>query len=329
MMLQQTRVDQAIPYFERFMRRFPTVQRLAAADRQEVLKLWEGLGYYARARRIHETARLLCERRKGRFPSTVEELLDLPGIGPYSAAAIASLAFGRDAAVVDGNVIRVLARWMGYDGDTRRSGARSQFQSWATDLLVPGAAGEFNEAMMELGATRCLPRRPVCARCPMKAVCRAFSEGDPEAYPRKPPARRLPHKVVGAGVVMDARGRLLIAQRKDEAMLGGLWEFPGGSRESGETLPQCIARELREELDIDVAVGDALTVVHHAYSHFTIELHAYWARIRRGRPKAIHCAAFAWVTREDLRQYPFSRADLHIIEAIRSARRPSFPMIGK
>ncbi len=322
LMLQQTRVDQVAGYFERFMKRFPSLPALARASRQEVLKVWEGLGYYARARHLHEAAIFLVKKNKGRIPGTREELLRLPGVGAYTAAAIASLAYGQDEAVVDGNVIRVLSRLMAHGGDSRSLASRRQFQDWADLLLVRGASAAFNEAMMELGATCCTPRKPLCARCPLHEDCRAFAGGDPEAFPRKEPRARVPHKVVGAGVIVDARGYILVAQRKETAMLGGLWEFPGGSLEKGETLQQCVARELKEELGVAVEIGPRLTTVHHAYSHFTIELHAYWARIQSGRPRAIHCAAFAWSRLSALRTRPFSRADLQIIEALEALGRP-------
>lgn len=316
LMLQQTRADQARPYFERFLRRFPTVKDLAAAPRADVLKLWEGLGYYARARRAHETARHVVQNCGGRFPGTLEGLRALPGVGPYTAAAVGSLAFGLDAAVVDGNVIRVLARVLAHEGDVARPSERKCFQAWADALLPPGRAGLFNEAVMELGATVCTPRRPACSACSLRRVCRARAEGDPERYPVKARRAAVPHKHVGAGVVVDGRGRFLIAQRKDSSMLGGLWEFPGGTQEAGETIPECIARELREELGIEVAVGAHLVTVRHAFSHFTMDLYAHQCRLRRGRPRAIHCADFRWVPLSGLRAFAFGRADQHIITVL-------------
>ena len=169
---------------------------------------------------------------------------------------------------------------------------------------------------MELGATVCAPKRPRCDLCPLREVCRARAAGAPERYPRRRPRKPLPHLVVGAAVTLDSRGRALIARRKSEGLLGGLWEFPGGKIEPGETMEQCIARELREEMGIEIAVGERLTVVRHAYSHFTIELHAHFARRTAGRPRRLHCADFAWVPIARLRDYAFSRADLHIVEAL-------------
>jgi A/G-specific adenine glycosylase len=316
LMLQQTRVDQAIPYFNRFMERFPTLEILANASQEEVLKYWEGLGYYARARNLHKAAQILLQEHNQSFPQTVSELQSLPGIGPYTAAAVASLAFNVDCAVVDGNVIRVLTRWFAYAEDARSSASKQQFQRWADSLLVQGQAGDFNEAMMELGATICLPRSPRCPECPMKKSCAAFERKTPEAFPVKPPRKKPPHLVVGAAVVLNEEGHILVAQRRQGEMLGGLWEFPGGKQEKGENIQECIARELKEELDIHIEVGDFLITVHHAYSHFTMELHTYFARIRQGTPRAVECAAFRWMQLEELRQLPYSKADLYIIEAL-------------
>ena len=313
LLLQQTRVDQALPYYSRFLARFPTLESLAAAPRHDVLKLWEGLGYYSRAIRAHETAKFLVERRGAKFPGTLDGLLELPGIGPYTAAAVGSLAFGLDVAVVDGNVARVLSRVVAHSGDVQSSAGKKRMQELAQELLPLGRAGEFNEAMMELGALVCVPRGPKCPACPLRRVCAAAKEGDPERYPVKRKKKSVPHKHVGAGIVVDRRGRFLIAQRKEGSMLGGLWEFPGGTLEKGETIEQCIARELKEELGIDVDVGRHVMTVRHAFSHFTMDLHAHHCRLQSGRPRAIHCAAWKWVTLAELAHYPFGRADLRII----------------
>ena len=324
LMLQQTRVEQARDYFLRFMQRFPTLRTLAEADQQEVLKLWEGLGYYSRARRAHQTAQWLVKNAHGKFPQTFDGLLALPGIGPYTAAAIGSLAFNLDVAVVDGNVARVLCRVFAFAEDPRTAKGKAHMQTRADTLLSHGRAGEFNEAMMELGALCCTPRNPDCARCPLEKICRARRENRMEIYPVKPVKKKLPHKIVGAGVIINRRGEFLIARRHEHEMLGGLWEFPGGKREPGETMEQCIARELMEELGISVRVGPCLTVVHHAYSHFTIDLHAHWCRIERGRPHPLQCLDIEWLPFAKLRAKPFSRADLHIITALRGIKPPEF-----
>ncbi len=323
LMLQQTRVDQAEPYFLRFMRRFPDIKSLARAPEVDVLKTWEGLGYYSRARRAHATARHLVDHHRGIFPDTYDGLLALPGIGPYTAAAVASLAFGRDHAVLDGNVIRVLARVIALDESTDQQAVRASLQRLVDSLLPAGRAAEFNESIMELGALVCTPAKPDCRHCPLAPVCRACRLGTPEKFPVRTPRKKVPHRHVGAGVIVDDAGRLLIAQRREKSMLAGLWEFPGGGVEPGESIPECIRRELKEELGIDVRVGDHLTTVRHAFSHFTMDLHAHWVRIQRGRPKAIHCADWKWVTLKEIKKYPLPRADQKILAEVRRRRVPS------
>ena len=316
LMLQQTRVDQATPYFIRFMKRFPSLKSLAAASQDEVLKMWEGLGYYSRARNLHKAALLIAQNHKGRFPHLIKDIKALPGVGDYTAAAIGSLAFNMDLAVVDGNVIRVLSRLYAYTKDTRSTAARKELQKMADELLVKGDAGNHNEAMMELGATVCLPKNPHCEECPVSEACLGCKSNRPTDYPIKAPKKKVPHLVVGAAVVVHNNGEVLIAQRRNQDMLGGLWEFPGGKQEVGETIQQCIVRELKEELDVEAEIGEYLLTVKHAYSHFTMDLHTYYARIRSGSPHPIHCQDYRWVKVSELRTFAYSKADLKIIDEL-------------
>jgi A/G-specific adenine glycosylase len=326
-MLQQTRVDSVIPYYNRWMNAFPSWTALAAAPQSDVLKLWEGLGYYSRARNLHAAARLIAGEHGGDLSNpwkpageTVQGLekflRQFPGIGSYTAAAIASLAFNENAAVVDGNVIRVLSRLFTFGGDTKSAAGKQQMQVWADELLVKGRAGEFNEAMMELGALVCLPKSPKCGECPLHSVCTAFAEGTPSGYPVMKKKKKVPHIVVGAAVTMNRKGDVLIAQRRQGDMLGGLWEFPGGKQEPGETIQECTARELLEELGIKTAIGDHLITVKHAYSHFTMTMHVYRAKIVSGRPRPIHCADYAWVPIPNLGKFAWSKADLQVVQVL-------------
>lgn len=318
-MLQQTRVDTVIPYFHRFLVRFPDPASLAAAPLQDVLKLWENLGYYSRARQIHKTAKILVRDHGGTLPAAPAQLAELPGLGPYTVAAIASFAFGHPLAVLDGNVIRVFSRLLALRDDVGLPATKKKLQRLADGLLLKDKPGETNEAWMELGALICTPRNPRCPECPLHGVCRAAKRQNPEAFPKKKKKMKVPHKVVGAAVILNAKNQILVAQRKPEGgMLAGLWEFPGGKVAEGETMPQCIARELKEEMGIDIEVGAHLVTVHHAYSHFTIELHAHFARIRSGRPRHLECADHAWTTRDRFGDFPFSKADHEIIRALRA-----------
>jgi len=316
LMLQQTRVDQATPYFERFIKRFPNIKILAGSSQEDVLKMWEGLGYYSRARNLHKTARIIRDKYQGRFPGTADEIIQLPGIGSYTAAAIGSLAFNLDLAVLDGNVIRVLSRLFAFKENTRSVSAKKTLQQFADDLLVKGRAGDFNEAMMELGATVCTPNKPDCPSCPLARTCLARANGNPMDFPVKAPAKKIPHITVGAAVVINRKNEVLVAQRRQEDMLGGLWEFPGGKREAGETIEECIVRELKEELGIKIEIGEFLTEVKHAYSHFTMDMHTYFAKIVAGRPRPIECQSYRWLKISDLRKLPYSKADLKIINAL-------------
>lgn len=319
-MLQQTQVQTVIPYYERFLNEFPTLAKLAQAPLQKVLKSWEGLGYYSRARNLHDLARRVMRDHAGRFPQEFTQALALPGIGRYTAGAVLSIAFGKNFPVVDGNVIRVFCRYFGWTDDISRPATLKKIWAWAEELLPQGSAGDYNQALMELGATVCTPRAPACLLCPLQSGCEAFARGLQEQLPQKKKKAPVPHRQIGAGVVWRD-GRILISQRPADGLLGGLWEFPGGKVEPGETLKRCVAREIREELGIRVRVGEQLAEVDHAYSHFTITLHAFECRFVSGTPKKLGVADFRWVRPEELQEFPFPAANQPIIrELLRRCR---------
>jgi len=324
-MAQQTQLATVIPYYERFLAAYPSVQDLAAASLDEVLKLWEGLGYYRRARMLHACAQQVAQL--GGFPATLEGLLALPGVGRYTAAAIGSLAFGLRAAVLDGNVMRVLARWLDLPDDVTQ--ARTQARLWqvAESALPQARIGDYNQAIMELGQRVCMPRKPACAACPLAPLgCRALANGTQAQRPVKAKRATIPHHQVACGLIRDETGRLLIAQRPTEGLLGGLWEFPGGKQEPGETLAECLARELREELAIEVQVGEHFISVDHAFTHFKITLHAYECRyiaplLPHAEPQTLGCQAWAWASEAELSRYSFGKADRLVIEALHARPR--------
>lgn len=318
-MLQQTQVTTVIPYYERWMTRFPSVEALASASQAEVLKAWEGLGYYSRARNLHRAAQMIVTELGGQFPETVEGLRELPGVGPYTAGAIANFAFGLDAPLVDGNVIRVLTRLDNLDADIGTSAVQKALWARAESLLPPGRAPLWNEGLMELGRLICTPIAPHCDRCPLAEHCESRRLGTQLQRPVKAAKARTPHYDVAAGVIYGADGRILIAQRKPEGLLGGLWEFPGGKREDGEALPEALRRELMEELGIEVEIGRQVATVKHAFTHFRITLHAFECRHSGGEPQALDCADFAWVLPEQFESYAFGLADRKVIAALRGA----------
>jgi len=313
--LQQTRVDQGTPYYERFLEAFPTVEALAGASDDEVLKHWEGLGYYARARNLHACARRVVSDRGGRFPETAAGLRALPGIGPYTAAAIAGIAFGEPVAVVDGNVIRVLTRLFDIDAPVEDAAVRKLLDALADALVSPRSPGDHNQAMMELGACVCTPRTPDCPACPVAKWCAASAAGRQHARPVRRPKKPTPlHEVVAAVIRRD--GAYLLGKRPPEGLLGGLWEFPGGKVQPGETHAQALQRELREELGVDVAPGKLIASVNHAYTHFRVRLHVYACTIVSGEPVAHVHAELRWVAKDDFPKYAFPTANRKFLDLV-------------
>ena len=314
-MLQQTRVDTVRDYYPHFLEAFPTVEALAAAERDEVLKHWEGLGFYARARHLHEAAQTVVDEHDGVVPDTMDAIRDLKGIGPYTAAAVLSIAYEKPHAVLDGNVTRVLSRVFAVEEDATTSTAQRELRRLANDLLEPERPGDFNQAMMELGALVCTPSTPLCDRCALQDVCRAHDAGTEADYPVTPESEPVPHHDIAVGLVFDD-DRLLIQRRPDEGLLGGLWEFPGGKQEDGETLEAACRRELMEELGVEVAVDDHFYTLSHAYSHFKITLHAFRCHVTGGPPEAREGQPFQWVDVGALDDYAFPRANRRLIEEL-------------
>ena len=315
-MLQQTRVDQVLPYYERFMARFPTVVDLGAASLEEVLKAWEGLGYYARARNLHRAARKIIDRHGGRIPDDQGQIATLPGIGPYTAAAILSIAYGRDLPVVDGNVVRVLSRLFHITDDPAVSATKKRMGGLAERLLAKGRAGDFNQAMMELGATICTPRQPRCGACPVGDQCIARQKlPDPSVLPRKQPRKQRPHHHVAAGMV-HKENEMLIVQRPLDGLLGGLWEFPGGITKDGADGEEFLVRELKRALGIDIRVDRPLATVRHAFTHFEITLRGYFCTYLGGEARNREGNDCRWVRLEGLTNFAFPRAHNRLIEAM-------------
>lgn len=319
-MLQQTQVETVKPYYARFLNAYPTIKDLAAAPLADVLKLWEGLGYYSRARNLHKAAIQVVEKFGGAFPQTAAELLSLPGIGRYTAGAIASIAYGVAAPVLDGNVIRVYSRLFDVADDVLLPSTQAKLWQMAEDFLPETRPGDYNQALMDLGRLICKPRAPLCKGCPVQQHCLAYARNTQDSRPVKAKKPPTPHYQVTAGLIWNERGELLIAQRPPDGLLGGLWEFPGGKQEAGETLQACLYRELQEELNIDVAIGELFAVVKHAFTHFRITLHAFNCRYHddSGEPEALGVADWAWVMPDDLDRYAFGKADRQVIAHLRS-----------
>lgn len=319
-MLQQTRVETVVPYYARWLERFPTVAELAEAPLDEVLKRWEGLGYYARARNLHRAARLVQERHAGTLPADPEALRALPGFGEYTMGAVASIAYGRRLPAVDGNVRRVLSRLY----DLPAPGAAELRERAAA--LVPGdRPGDFNQALMELGATVCTPRSPRCAECPVAGFCLALERGTVAERPARKRAGRLPEETVATAVVVDAEGRWLLLRRPEDGLLGGLWEFPGGA--VGRTEPEeDTARRAASDAGARLRRGAAaisLGAVVHTFSHKRVR---YEAWLLRGEPTTPRMAAektgtTVWAGAEELGALALPVAQRKIAELAAAALR--------
>ena len=293
--LQQTRVDQGLPYYERFLDAFPNVESLARAPLGRVLKAWERLGYYARARNLHKAARIVAQT--GRFPATAAEWAELPGVGRYTANAIASIAFAECVPVVDGNVQRVLARLFNIADRIDATPTRQRLWTLAGGLVPAKAPGDFNQAIMELGARVCVPRKPLCADCPLRTRCKALAASTQEARPARTPKKRIPH-VHSVAAVIENRGRLLIARRPASGMLGGLWEFPAFDGDKN------LSDAVLNALGLDVTVGDCLGDVAHTYSHRKVTLRVYRCSLNSGRPSTALYDKVKWVWPGHLSRYP-------------------------
>jgi A/G-specific adenine glycosylase len=302
-MLQQTRVETVIPYYERFLARFPDVASLAGAEPDAVLGAWAGLGYYSRARNLQRAARAIVAEHGGRLPESAEQLRELPGIGRYTAGAVASIAFDRPEPIVDGNVARVLARWLGIRGDVRGAAVRSRLWEAAGALARGPCPGDLNQALMELGATLCTPRAPRCPACPLARGCAARASGDPEALPVRGP-RRAPRAVEAVAALLVRHGRALAVRRPPRGLLGGLWELPGGDLEPGEAPEAGLRRLVLERVGLRALRPRAAGSLEHAFTHRHLRLHLYRCDTGPGRVRLGGFDAHRWLAPEAILRLP-------------------------
>lgn len=319
-MLQQTQVKTVIPYYQRWLAQFPTIASLAAAPQQDVLKVWQGLGYYARARNMHRAAQQVVADWGGTFPEQFDQVMTLPGIGRTTAGGILSAAFNQPTPILDGNVKRILVRLLAIQEPPKK--VLTDLWEASTALLDPEYPREFNQAFMDLGATLCIPKQPQCDRCPWMSDCQAYRHQLQTTLPMTEQKAPVPHKQIGVAVIWNDQGQILIDKRPQKGLLGGLWEFPGGKIEPQESVEDCIRREIKEELGIGIVVDDHLITVNHAYTHFKVTLIVHHCRHVQGEPQAIGCDEIRWVTLAELDEYPFPKANQEIIAALRTAKRP-------
>ncbi|MBF0289446.1 MAG: A/G-specific adenine glycosylase [SAR324 cluster bacterium] len=320
-MLQQTQVATVLPYFDRWMEMLPSIQAVAETSEDTILKLWEGLGYYTRARNIQKAAIMICEKHGGQIPQDFSELLALPGIGRYTAGAIASIAFNQERPIVDGNIVRVLCRLMDWRDNPRSAEMQKKIWNAAEAWIPEGNARFFNQALMELGATLCSTQAPLCLLCPVPSFCKALKANTIDAVPAKtkrPPAKQ---RITALAVIQNEEGELLIAKRPAEGLMGGLWEFPNINLDKDTDIEQALKQGIRQQQDILITVDQPLSIIKHAYTSFKVTLHCFLCTYQRSESDSTreeHSAQ--WVPLENLKQFSFPAAHGKIIQILSQER---------
>ncbi len=309
-MLQQTRVETVIPYFEKWMKLFPNIKKLAKADEQDVLNAWEGLGYYSRARNLHKAAKIVAEKFNGELPRNLEDLQSLPGIGKYTVGAIASMAFGIDEATLDGNLRRVFSRLFDVKEFADSPAGEKILWGFARENLPKGKAGDYNQALMDVGATICLPKNPRCLLCPLMEICEARKNGTQELRPVLKPKKESPHYVQVAAVIIK-NGKVLLSQRPADGLLGNMWEFPNARVEADPAKE--LVKSLKAQTKIQVKKKEALGIVTHAYTHFKVTEYVFICdAVSIPKDKNLK-----WVSIRDLENYPMGKIDRQIAQKIK------------
>ena len=309
-MLQQTRVSAVLPYYERFLAALPDIPALAACDEEKLHKLWEGLGYYSRVRNLQKAAKIVCEQYGGQLPADYAALRALPGIGDYTAGAIASISFGIPVPAVDGNVLRVFSRLYNDPGVITDPKVKKAFTAWVMEHQPPEKAGDYNQALMELGALVCVPNgAPLCDVCPLAGLCESRHLGIQNERPVPGKKAAVTQIEVVCGVLLH-EGKVFIQRRNEKDVWGGLWEFPGGCVEPGETPEQAVVREWMEEVGFKVAIVRPLDVIRHNYTTYRITLRCYQLRLE-GEPKGCpvpeeltEATACQWIAPQDIEAFP-------------------------
>jgi A/G-specific adenine glycosylase len=323
-MLQQTRAGRAAEYFQRWMKRFPDLHSLARAEEEEVLRLFEGLGYYSRARNMLRAAKMLVRERDGEFPAEKRDLEKLPGIGPYTAAAVSSMAFGRDEAAVDANVERIMARLYDVNEPLAESATKTLLRGKAESLLPPGRAGDFNQGLMDLGATVCLPRAPRCGKCPLSGRCLAFRAGTAADRPVRRRAAKISKVEIATGV-LGVNGRFFVQKRPDGGVWAGLWEFPGGRLEPGETPREAVVREFAEETGFEVVAAEKIGVIRHSYTRYRVTMHCFFVRAPSAdaQPELNAAVEYKWASVRELAGLPFPAPQRELVRLAAGADKKS------
>jgi len=312
-MLQQTQVATVIPYYKKFLKSFPTVRHLAKSDLSKVLKVWEGMGYYSRARNLHRASQIVLNHFHGKIPDTLRDLLSLPGIGRSTAGAILSFAFHKEAPILDGNAKRVFSRLFAVSGNPGQRKTEGLLWKISESLIPKGFSNPFNQALMDLGSMLCTPKDPQCPRCPLHRFCKGRASGEPERFPTKRLKRSVPHRE-SISVVIKKDGKVLLNQRPPAGLLGGLWDFPNWRIEGKGRLRLRLRNYIKKEMEMDIEVKELIGVFHQTYSHFNLTLQVFNCQHLNGKGKG------KWVPIQNLNLLPMSRIHRKIAQTISDRR---------
>jgi A/G-specific adenine glycosylase len=312
-MLQQTQVATVIPYYKKFLKSFPTLHHLAKANLSKVLKVWEGLGYYSRARNLHRSSQIVLNRFHGKIPETLKDLLGLPGIGRSTAGSILSFAFDKEAPILDGNVKRVLSRLFTVLGNPGEKKTEQLLWKISESLIPRGHSNPFNQALMDLGSMLCTPKDPQCPQCPLRDLCKGKASGEPERFPAKSIKKKIPH-IEAIAAVIQQNGKVLLKQRPPKGLLGGLWDFPNWRIEGEGRLRLRLRNYIKKEMKMDIEVKELIGVFHQTYSHFKLTLQVFNCLYLNGKGKG------KWVPIQNLHLLPISRIHRKIAQTISDRR---------
>ena len=310
-MLQQTQVSTVIPYYQKFLKSFPTVRHLAKTNLSKVLKVWEGLGYYSRARNLHRASQIVLNHFRGKVPDTLKDLVSLPGIGRSTAGAILSFVYNKEAPILDGNAKRVLSRLFAISGDSKEKKMDQQLWRLSESLIPKGHANSFNQALMDLGAMICTPKDPQCPTCPLRNLCKGYLSGKPESYPPRTIKKTIPH-ITAVSIVIEKDKKLLLNQRPPRGLLGGLWEFPNWEIEEKRRLRPRLRNYIKKEMGMNVKVKESVGTFQQTYSHFKLTLHVSYCQTINGEGKG------RWVPIQNLHLFPMSRIHRKIADTVLS-----------
>ena len=315
-MLQQTQIKTVIPYYYKWLENFPTIQDVAMSKEEEILKIWEGLGYYSRALNFFHASKTIINKHNGVIPRSQDDFMKLKGVGKYIDAAVRSIGYNDVVPTIDGNVNRVVSRLLCLNNPPQKE--YNKIYNFLMNIINTDRPGDFNQALMDLGRDICKPKKPICNKCPISISCNAYNKKQISKYPVKIKPKKIPHYNIAVGVVWKDNN-ILIAKRKVGGLLGGLWEFPGGKLYKNESSAECVIREIYEETGVRVELKEFISTIKHKYSHFSISLDSFHCIYKNGDPKPKSATEIKWISPTEISKFPFPKANHKFMNKIPEA----------